>query len=113
MYGNVIDSATDNIPTTFTTAAGSRVISSSSSGGFLGIINYTSDTLAVVVGNYQDTAVPVSTLPGRCVFIPFAPSGSNGSAAMDYFKVSQGDSVFIRATGGSAITSGKVFVFVK
>ena len=113
MYGTILDASSSNIPTTFSTAAGSKIISSAPSASFIGFINTTTDVLAVEIGSYKDTSVPSSDLPGKCGFIPSAPTGGYGSGTIDWFKVTQGDSVFIRATGGSAISSGKLYFFFK
>lgn len=109
MYaGAILDASANNIPTSFSTAAGSKIITSCPSGTAIGFINTTTDVLAVEIGSYKDTTVPSSSLPGKSGFIP-----ASGTGVIDWFKVTQGDSVFIRATGGSTISSGKVYFFIK
>lgn len=113
MYAVIVDASSTNIPTSFSTASGSKIISSAPSASFIGFINTTSDVLAIEIGSYKDTVVPSSSLPGKCGFIPSAPTGGYGSGTIDWFQVTQGDAVFIRATSGSTISSGKLYLFFK
>lgn len=114
MYaGAVLDAAVNNIPTTYSAAAGSKVISSTPSGGLLGFINTTTEVLAYTVGSFLGGKVPDSTLPGQSGFIPAAPSGGSGVSVIDGIKLTSGDSVYIRSTSGSLISSGKVYTFIK
>lgn len=109
MYaGSILDSSANNIPTSFDTTAGSKIIASCPSGGMLGFISTVAAVIAFEVGSYPGVAVPSSTLPGRSGFIP-----SSGTGTIDWFKVNQGDSVFIRSTTGSALSTGKVYFFIK
>lgn len=108
MYGNVVDSSSNNIPTAFAVNnVGSNILVNAPSSGTIVFISYLADTLAWVSGFFKNQA-PSSTLPGKTGFIPAAPTGGSGFATMEV-KVTKGDSVFIRATGGSPIASGKLF----
>lgn len=112
MYTATIDSSANNIPTTFGTGAGSKIISSCPSGGALTIINGTDSVLYVSWGSFPGVKVPSSTLPGTMVAVPPAPSGGSGVGYFDKVHVAKGDSVFIMTGAGSARSSGSVWATV-
>lgn len=105
-YGNIIDSSSNNIPTSFDSSAGSLLTSNAPSSGEIIILNYTSSVLAVFNGRVS--SAPSSSLPGPQSFIPAAPSGGAGVGTLS-IKVTQGDRVYIRSASGSAASSGKVY----
>lgn len=109
MYTAKINAASNNIPTTFDRAAGSLIISSAPSGGILAFLNTTDTEVYVTWGNYPGIAVPSSSMPGKMLVIPAAPTGGSGMAIIDKAQITQGDSVFIMTEAGSARTSGKVW----
>lgn len=97
-----IVASTNNIPTAFSSAAGSVIVTN----GLLrfryhhvAIINETSSEISFVCSN---SGVPASTTNTR-VFIP-----ANTSFVADSFVV--GDSAYIQSESGSAISSGQVEV---
>lgn len=113
MYaGSIVDASINNIPTAYNNTAGSKVISESPSGGMISFINTTPEVLAYTVLNAPGSQTPSSTLPGRSGFIPSAPTGGAGFSVVDGIKITQGQSVFVRATSNAA-TSGKLYVWIK
>lgn len=112
MYTATINAATNNVPTAFSTAAGSKIVSSSPTGGILAVINTTDSVLYVSWGVYKNAQVPSSTLPGRMIAVPPAPTGGAGVGVIDGAKVTAGDSIFIMTEAASARTTGKVWVSV-
>lgn len=115
MYSDYRDFSGGNpLATTFSTGSYSKIISSSPSAGLLTVINTTAYPVAVVLGNYNDgTTAPSSSLPGKCLIVPAAPTGGSGVAAYDMCKVTKGDSIFVRTLNGSAVTSGSVYISIK
>jgi hypothetical protein len=108
MYTAKVVASTNNVPTAFDRTAGSLIISSAPSSGNLTIINTTDSILYVVWGFYPGSSVPDSTIPGKMISVPAAPSGGAGVLSADKAKVMQGDSVFIMTDASTARSSGKV-----
>ena len=106
MYGNILNSSVNNIPTSYSSATGSLLVSTAPASGTLFVLNYTADVLAITVGSYHQT--PTTALPGNETYIPAAPTGGSGVATFD-IKVIKGDKIYLRTTGASATTSGKVY----
>lgn len=112
MYTAKIVASDNNIPTTFGTGAGSLIVNGAPSSGALGVINTTESVLYVAVTS-SPTVVPVSTLPGKCIPIPAAPTGGTGVAVFDLLKITKGDLIYIRNDSGSAVSAGSVYLFLK
>lgn len=108
MYGNILNSSSNSIPTSFDETAGSKLLSAAPSSGELVVLNYTSDILALFVGAVA--SAPSSSLPGKQAFIPAAPSGGCGFTVLN-IKVIKGDRVYLRATT-SSVSSGKVYWYL-
>lgn len=111
MYLAVVDSSSNNIPTTFDTSAGSLIVDGAPNASELSFINGTS---GVVVGtiNAKNQAVPSSTVATnrRCFMV--APSTSS-MQNMLHLKVEPGDQIYIRSDTGSALSSGKFYIHLR
>lgn len=111
MYATV-NAASNNIPTAFSTAAGSLIIDGAPSGGQLAIVNTTTEDIVFTITS-APSAVPadsISTNPGQYL-VPAAPSGGTVANTHDYLAVTKGDRIFIKSAG-SAATTGKVHAII-
>ncbi len=103
MYTIVVNAAITNIPLSFSTASGSKVISNAPTGGRLIVINTTTSIVYIVWQGHKVGAVPSSNLPGSMLPIPAAPSGGTASLYGDLIKITKGDDIFIRADPAVAL----------
>lgn len=99
-----VDSSVNNIPTSFSTAAGSKVLSGAqiTGQGELTIINETGTRLAVNVTGGDPTTAPTAV----DFYVPAAVSGSFTSKTVDMPATS--GVVYIKSMG-STISSGLVY----
>jgi len=98
-----LDASSSNIPTSFTTGAGSLVMTGGANKGFFAIINYCTANLAV---NYtwNDTATSPTLVDA---YVPAAVSGGGpGVLCLDNSLVS--NTVFIASDSGATLASGIV-----
>ncbi len=111
MYAHELNSAVNTIPTSYDETAGSLMFTAASTGQFE-VLNRTQSVLVMTFVSSTDTQTPVSSVTSnrhQC-FIPPAPSGSSAGFVHDFFKVKQGDRVYLRAHSSSGATSsGWVF----
>lgn len=108
MYTAKIDASVNNIPTAFDATAGSKIIASSPSGGVLTVINTTDSILYVVWGKFKVGELPSSSIPGKMISVPAAPTGGSGVRADDKAQITAGDSVYVMTDALTARSSGKV-----
>lgn len=113
MHTAKITASSDNIPTTFTSAAGSLVIDGAPSGGILYVMNLTTSVVVLTTAQYLE--VPSATLSTNRNQLPIPPGSSTSLASgiiIDAFKIRQGDKVYVRSDSGSTITAGTLYVSV-
>lgn len=111
MYA-VIDASSNNIPVSYDTTAGSRIINGAPTGGHITLYNSTSDFIGVTVQAAGTTAVPSSSISSNTsqYLIWPAPSGGAATTTADFFKIAKGDRVYIKTLNASPMASGKVAV---
>jgi len=107
MYAT-INAATNNIPTTYGTGAGSLILNGSPAAGQLTVINTTGSDISFSVTSLPGATPVDSTTTNTNQYIVVGGSTSSH----DKFKIATGDRVFIKSLSGSVITSGKVHVIV-
>lgn len=111
MYAR-INAASNNIPTTFGTGAGSLILNGAPSGGQLMVINTTASDIVYTITSHP-TKTPddsVTTNPAQYL-VPAAPTGGGAIATHDFLAISQGDRIFIKAPDGT-VSSGKVSIVI-
>lgn len=103
---NKIDSATNNIPANFSTAAGSLALSGITRAQGIAIVNYTTSRLRV---NYThgSTASAPTVVEG---YVPPRGTADFAASAKDNLLISS--TVYIASDTGSPITSGVVTIEV-
>lgn len=108
-----IDTSVDNVPTSFSGAAGSLILTATSAGA-CGVINTTSQWIVVTLSS-APTAIPSSDTAVNTKQYLFPPSagtaGSVAAAVLDYFNINTGDKVYIRTLDAPA-TSGYVGIVI-
>lgn len=110
-YTAKVDSASNNIPTSFSSAAGSLFASSIPAGSMIQVQNYTSAILMVSCGDYA--SAPSSTLATNRNQVPVPAGGSTpGVNTIDNFTLSNNGSCYVRSDG-SAASSGVVYLTIK
>lgn len=103
-----IDSSVNNIPTSFSTAAGSLALPAiSGRQQTLVLINESSSRIAVNVSQNSATTAPTSVVDA---YIPAAPANGFSSVTLDLPVLS--GTVYLKSDTGSAITSGLVYGWV-
>lgn len=111
MYAT-IDAASNNIPTTFGSGAGSLILDGAPSGGQLAVINTTTSDIVFTVTSKPSAVPDDSTAVNPAQYlVPAAPSGGTVANTHDYMAISKGDRIFIKSPGGTT-SSGKVHVIV-
>lgn len=101
-----IDSSSTNIPSGFSTAAGSLVLTGIARADVLTIINETQSRIAV---NY--TTASTSSAPTLVdAYVPAAAASSFAGLALDSCQIAS--NIYIKSDTGSAISSGVVTVSV-
>ena len=106
MKYKIVDAASNTVPIAYDTTAGSKVWTNVESAGFLGVINKTSEDIAVTAGEFADTKIPASDDGGIVL-------SGGGSTALDFIKIRQGDTIFIKSITGNTITTAKIYFFLK
>ena len=101
-----LNTATNNVPTAFSTAAGSLVLSGILLARGLCIVNETTSRISINFRQGSTTSAP--TL--RQAYVPAAPSGSYSSLTMDNVDVSS--TIYIQSESGSVITVGHIYGWV-
>jgi len=111
MYA-IINAATNNIPTSYDTSAGSLILNGAPSTGQLDMYNSTLDFIGVTIIGTQTTSVPSSdiTVNKNQYLLWPAPVGGASTATKDRFPINQGDKVYIKTLSGSAMALGKVAI---
>lgn len=104
-----IDSSTNNVPTAYSTAAGSLALT-----GITGLNQQTltfvseiAGRIAVCVSQNSSTTAPTSQVD---LYIPPAPSGGFSAVTIDLPNVAS--AVYLKSDTGSALTSGVVYGWV-
>lgn len=108
MYGGLIDVAVDNIDVEYNSTPGSLILSSSSAGKNISIINLTDHVLAFSYSG-AEAAVPSSdiTVNRNQAFVP-----RQGTTTCDGILISNKLNVYVRSADGTSITAGRVFAFI-
>lgn len=106
MYGNIIDSSVNNVPTAYSTDTGSQLVTNAQASGTLFVLNYTSHVLAITHGTLLQ--VPSSTPPCNETYVPAAPTGGAGVATFT-LNITKGDKIYLRSADGSLASTGKVY----
>lgn len=105
-----VNSASDTIPTSFSTAAGSLVLSGIALARGLIIVNETNSRIAINYKTGSTTGAPSSGQSNVDAYCPAAPSGTFSSVSIDNVDVSS--TIYIKSDTGSTITSGLVYGWV-
>lgn len=100
------------LTTSFAETAASILFSSAPTGGALFVISTVNDAIALTFGNYKIGETPSSTLPGRSIIIPPAPTGGIATATIDPIIITKGAKVYVRAITSSQ-TSGSLYFYIK
>jgi hypothetical protein len=101
----LVNAASTNIPTAFSTAAGSKVLTGIARGRAISIVNYT-DTMLGVNYTHTDPTTAPTEVEG---FVP--PKGEQDFAASTKDGVQMTGQIYIQSMG-AAITSGNVTIEV-
>lgn len=111
MYAHELNSGVSTIPTSYDETAGSLMFAAASTGQFE-VINRTTSVLVMTFVGSDNTQTPNSSITANRhqAFIPPAPTGSSAGWVKDFYKVKQGDRIYLRAHSSSGATSsGWVF----
>lgn len=101
-----VDASTNNIPTAFSTAAGSLVMTGIALGRHLAIINETQSRLQVNYVTGTDAATPTVAT----AYVPAAAASSFSTLVLDDVQLES--QLFIASDSGTAISAGTVEVMV-
>lgn len=112
MYSDVRDFSSTNLNATYADDANHVLLASAPTGGTLFCISTSTTAIALVFGSYKKGEVPSSSLPGKCLWIPPAPTGGTASLVVDAAQISRADKIWIRSETGT-ISSGKLYYSIK
>ena len=107
-YGKIVASS-NNIPTAYSTGAGSMIVSGLSGASELTI---TSSCEAPIVGNYSHPSDTTAPTDADIEFhLPAAPTGQSVGRVITDAAI--GAAIFLRSDSGAAITAGTVRIDTK
>ncbi len=109
MYA-IINSASNNITTSFGSGAGSLLVNGAPSTGTVSFYNSCTGFVAITIIGTQTTEVPSSdpTVSNQYLLWP-APSGGAATLTADKFPINKGDKVYVRSVSGT-LSSGSVAI---
>lgn len=108
MYSDVRDFSSTSMDATYADNTNHVLLAAAPTGGTLFCVSTSTTAIALVFGSYKKGEVPSSTLPGKCIWIPPAPTGGTASIAVDQAQISKNDKIWIRSETGT-ISSGKLY----